>query len=46
MRSDIISRSIVSELSSIVGHPAGVRELLGGGNPHTSDVRSVVSVVV
>ena len=33
MESDAISRWTVSELSSIVGHPAGVRELLGVEEP-------------
>ena len=38
----------MSELSYIVGHPAGVAELLGvGTKPHTHiGVRSAVSVVV
>lgn len=34
MESDSISRQIVSELSGILGHPAGVGELLVGlGKP-------------
>lgn len=47
MGSDTISRQIVSELSYVVGHPAGVGEFLGVGvqRTHTSGVRSVASVV-
>ena len=37
MESDVISEWIVSELSCIVGHPAGVRELFVGlGEPSLS----------
>ena len=48
MGSDTISRQIGSELSYIVGHPAGVGEFLGVGvkRTHTSGVRSVVSVII
>ena len=36
MGSDAVSRTIVSELSCIVGHPAGATELLGAGSAPTS----------
>ena len=39
MGSDAVSRWMVSELSSILGHPAGVEESPERDEPHTSGVR-------
>lgn len=46
MGSHANSRRTLSKLIKIVGHPAGVREVLYGWTTHTSGVRSIVNVVV
>ena len=44
MGSCAVSRQMVSDLSRIVGHPAGVKELLGRSSHHGSGVRNLTSI--